>query len=355
MVLFQKMLKFVVLANLFAGCSSEALQNTSNERSVKEEQPASTDNETAGKKEETDASGSDVPADVNALFLSLDCAALPGEANLGRYELMCRVVDKLGKVLLPNDFASSYSWQVDGSQMLDSNVSITESQDETGYGVKITIGKDQYVKAAVLTELNIKLDYVEKSSNKPGTVSRRLDSIYAGLANQKYVRFAIFSIKDHVNTEPVQFLDKISIKIDGEWLDLTINTTTGALELGNFPVSSNGTLADAAIFLNVLGKNNPVRPAALLTRFANDAEFNALQPLYLNFGDGKPTSITGLRYNGGLPIPSRNLAAGFPDEFQFETSADNVNWTPLKESRIKIGATEDNDNFDFVFNGSEVK
>ncbi len=355
MLLFQIMLKFVVLANLFAGCSSEALQTTSNERSVNEENPAPSENEKTDNKKETEATGSDVPADVNSLFLSLDCKALAGEASLGRYELMCRVTDKLGKFLIPNDFASSYSWHVDGTQSLDSNISITETVDDIGYGVKIIIGKDQSVKAAVLTELNIKLDYVEKTSKKSGFVSRRLDSIYASLANQKYIRFAVLSIKDHVLTEPIQFLNKISIKIDGEWLDLTINGTTGALSLGPLPVSSNGTLADVAIFLNIFGKNNPVLSAALLSRFAGTAEFNAAEPLYLNFGDGNPISMTGLRYNDGLPIPSRNLAAGFPDEFQFETSTDNISWTPVKESRIKIDDVTDDDNFDFVFTGSEVK
>lgn len=351
MVLLRESLKIVLLATILASCSSDALKE-SPDSNVKGEQD---DQDDQKKEEDQEETSSDVPADVTALFLSLDCKSTAAAQDVGRYELMCRVADKAGVFLIPKDFAASYTWNVAGTGLLNSNVSITETEDATGYGVKIVIGKNQYVKASVLTEVNVKLDYVVKDTNVPGSVSRRVDSIYAGLANQKYVRFTIFSVKDHSNTETVQFLNKISIKFDGQWLDLSVNESTGELNLGTMVVGTNGTLADGAVIYNILGKNNPVLPAAFFSRFNGNASFDADVPLYLSFGNGKPSSITGLRYNDGAPIASRNIAAGFPDDFQFETSPDNLTWTPLKESRIKIDAINDQDQFDFVWTGSEVK
>jgi len=353
MVLLKKFLIFVLFAPLVASCSSDALQDKSDLRTGDQENAPSDEPDPENNIKDDD-SGSDVPADVTALFLSLDCKSIAASENQGRYELLCRVADKLGKFLIPTDFASSHNWQVAGSGLLASNVSIIEIEDDQGYGAKITIGKDQYVKTSVLSELNVKLDYVDKVNNKPGSISKRLDTIYAGLVNQKYMRFAIFSVKDHLTTEPIQFLDKISLRVDGQWLDLTVNETTGELSLGSIAVGSNGTLTDAALFMNILGKNNPVLPATFMSRFNGNPEFDASEPLYLNFGNGKPISITGLRYNDGMPITNSNIAAGFPDDFQFETSPDNVNWTPIKDSRIKVDSINDQDIFEYVLNGSEA-
>ena len=354
MVLLRDMLKAAVLATMFAGCSSDALQDSSNLRSGDEEKPAP-EAEAPEQEKESEETGSDVPADVTALFLSLDCKSVTAVQNLGRYELMCRVTDKTGKFLIPADFSLSYNWKVAGIGFQDSNVSFTETNDTTGYSVNIVIGKTEYVTASILSGLNIKLDYVEKVLNKPGSVSTRLDSIYSGLANQKYIRFTIFSVRDHLNSEPIQFLNKISIKLDGQWLDLTVNEADAALMLGSNTVVTNGSVADAAIILNILGKNSPTLPAGFFSRFNGNAAFDASVPLHLNFGTGKPFSITGLRYNDGQPIASRNIAAGFPDDFQFETSSDNITWIPIKDSRIKIDDINDQDQFDFVWNGSEAK
>ena len=350
MVNLTALLKIGLIAATLVSCSADSLKETSDSRRSEGQEPS----EDEQKKEESEEAGTDVPADVTALFLSLDCKSTAATQDIGRYELMCRIADKAGKFLIPTDFAETYAWNVAGDGLSSSNFSITETQDASGYGVKIVIGKDQYVKASVLTEVSVKLDYVEKVTNISGSVSKRIDTIYAGLANQKYVRFTILSIKDHSNTEAVQFLSKISVKLDGQWLDLTINQTTNALSLGTMAVGSNGVFADGALILNVLGKNDPVLLATDFSRFNGNSAFDAVEPLYLVFGNGSPTSITGLRYNDGQPIASRNIAAGFPDEFQFETSPDNINWTPVKDSHIKIDTINDDDQFDFVWNGSEV-
>jgi hypothetical protein len=349
MVCFSHLIRIILLVTALVSCSADSFKENSDSR-------RSQDSETEQKKDEQESeeTGTDVPADVTALFLSLDCKSTAATQDIGRYELICRIANKAGEFLIPTDFALNYAWSVAGDGLSSSNTSITETQDVSGYAVKIVIGKDQYVKASILTEVSIKLDYVEKVTNIPGSVSKRIDTIYAGLANQRYVRFTILSIKDHSNTEAIQFLNKISVNIDGQWLDLTINQTTNALSLGTMAVGSNGVFADGALILNVLGKNDPVLPATAFSRFNGNSAFDAAEPLYLVFGNGSPTSITGLRYNDGQPIASRNIAAGFPDEFQFETSPDNINWTPVKDSRIKIGTINDEDQFDFVWNGSEA-
>jgi len=347
-------LKLAILTAAWTGCSSDALQETSNTRSGSDENTPTSEDVQKKDPPENGETGTDVPADVTALFMTLDCKSLGAEENLGQYELSCRVADNSGKFIEPAQFAESYKWQVVGDGLSESNVLISESKDDLGYNVNISIGKNNYVKASVLSALNIKIDYVEKISKKAGSLSKQLSTIYAGLSNQKYMRFTIFSIKDHLNTEPIQFLEKISVKVDGQWLDLTMNETTGELRLGTMVVRSNGTITDAAIFMNILGKNNPVLPAALLTRFSGNENFDASEPLHLSFGNGHPTSVTGLRYNDGLPIASRNIAAGFPDDFQFETSPDNIDWQPVKDSRIKIDTINSQDNLDFVWNGSEL-
>jgi hypothetical protein len=351
MPLVRKNLFVLLMLGLAAGCSSLPEQKKDNsapaESPTNEQPPADQEQQTT-----SDDTGTDEPAWVNAMYLTLSCKPKDQNQDTGMYTVTCQLLTKEGKALFPEAFAESYQWGIEGLEV-ETNKIMTESSGGTEYFATLKVGNEAFITPEALASLKVTFNYVDKSTNKATVLDSRLNTIFKGLENQKYFRLVISSIRDHDPGSALQQIDKMEVKINGAWLELTVNQTSKNIEVNGTPCVSNGTEADLLLFLNITAEI-PYMRASDFVRFNTGAPaFNATEPLTLAFGGGKAFSLTGFRYNSGQPLTNTNVPAGFPDVFRFETSPDQQTWTTVPGSSINIDSISDADVLQYVWTGSE--
>ena len=69
--------------------------------------------------------------------------------------------------------------------------------------------------------------------------------------------------------------------------------------------------------------------------------------------NGKPVSITGIRYNGGQRMINKNLPTGFPDKLHFEVSSDLQTWEVVPGSLIDVEADDGSEILEYYWNGAD--
>jgi len=298
--------------------------------------------------------GSDEPAYINGASLTLGCESDEQNQDQGIYTFSCHILTQEGKKISPTKFAANYSWSVKGVADIGNNIEVTESvNNENNYSAKIRVGKSSYVTPDQLRRMTVSFGFKDKKSNETVELQTRLDSIFGRVSSQKYFRLVIKSIKDHDPATTVEFVNKIEVKLNGSWKELSIDAATGFLKIDGGLVESNGYLDDSVLFANIIGQLDPPRRASDFERFNNFApKFIADEPLILTFGTGIPQSVTGLRYNGGLPLVGKNIAAGFPDVFFMEASTDKTNWSLIPGSSFDIDKVEDAAILQYLWTGN---
>lgn len=295
---------------------------------------------------------SDEPVYVNASSLTLDCKSISADQNQGSYVFGCNVIDAQAHRVRLGAFTTEYQWTV-GKNPTNLVYDVVESTVATEPMVTYTFGRNGYAATAAMSELSLALTFTDIQTKTSKILSKRVAAFLNGIANQKGYRYVIDSIQAHDPNQPITFLSKFEVKIDGQWYELVFDPITNQCTAAGLFAATNSTgLSDMGIFRNIFGHESPVLTTDAFPRYSPSAPFDAImEPLYIEFRFPIPMSLTGFRFNGGVPVASRNFPSGYPDAAHFEVLGADDKWTLVPASVFKVDGETDDEISGFFWKG----
>ncbi len=344
----------LTLAAAVAGCkSSDSEKNRNESAPVAARAPAPPE---APLPPPPATEAADIPVFINGAYLSLECAPRSVDFDSGLYVIGCDLIDKdLGKVS-PARVAAEYGWSTTGAESLAVEVEVAATLDPAQPTVTFRFGKGQPALVSEIVDVKLHFDYVDPTTSSQRSISRRITEILRGLEDQKYFRVVVRSIRGHDATKPVRTMQKIEFKVDGAWEALTYATTADAPAAATSGIwmPGNAQAADLDMFDNIFGIITPPLLPVAFPRFAATPPHDAVgEPLHLEYYATKPISITGIRYDGGIPLGDANVVTGFPDAIHLEVSSDAKTWRLVPGSKVDLDANAGDGVAAFFWNGYE--